>query len=99
RGFMRKSGRQSRAISSISDLKVEFDIFSHANGGAVERSSGKTDQLHCVYCAPRQTVWQSSDDSDTRKRAVGHEKGAENDRSFGPIDTCDFRIFHHLFVQ
>jgi len=34
RGLMRKSGRQSRAISSISDIKVEFDISSHANGDA-----------------------------------------------------------------
>src|SRR4029453_10120383 len=85
---MRKSGRQSRAISCISGHKIEFDISSHANGVAVERSRGKTDQLHCVYCAPCQTVWQSSDDSDTRKQAIGHEKSAENDRSLEPIDAC-----------
>src|SRR5215475_3395500 len=86
-------------ISSISGQKIEFDISSHANGVAIERSRGKTDPLHYVYCAPRQTVRQSSDDFDTRKPAVGHEKGAENDRSLEPIDTCDFRIFHYLFVQ
>lgn len=59
RGFIRKSGRLSCAISSISGHKIEFDISSHANGVAVKRSRGKTDQLHCVYCAPCQTVWQS----------------------------------------
>src|SRR5215471_10883409 len=95
----RRRCRLSCAISFISDLKAEFDISSHANGGAVERSRGKTYPLHYAYCAPCQTVRQSSDDFDTRKPAIGHEKGAENDRSLEPIDTRDFRIFHHLFIQ
>jgi hypothetical protein len=41
-------------------IEVEFDKFSRSDGRAFERSRGKTNHPHCLYCSPGQPVGQAA---------------------------------------